>query len=171
MWWSGVLVLWHARIMKGPVGLAVFTRRKTQAEAPDLQYPVHGAWRRLRCGSAAPTHRTARQGSGRLADGRGRCVLASQQERCLGSVAPHRTLTHHAPSCPPHARSTPSCWTGLIFIAVLLQSPLPRPLQASRDYMMRKRGIREPEMVVGVSAHAAYFKVGVGGEREGGWQA
>lgn len=37
--------------------------------------------------------------------------------------------------------------------------------------MMQKRGIREPEMVVGVSAHAAYFKVGAGSERVRGLQA
>ena len=31
-------------------------------------------------------------------------------------------------------------------------------VKASRDYMRAKRGIRHPEMVVGQSAHAAFFK-------------
>ena len=31
-------------------------------------------------------------------------------------------------------------------------------VKASRDYMRAKRGIKHPEMVVGQSAHAAFFK-------------
>jgi sphinganine-1-phosphate aldolase len=31
-------------------------------------------------------------------------------------------------------------------------------VKASRDYMRAKRGIRRPEMVIGRSAHAAFFK-------------
>jgi sphinganine-1-phosphate aldolase len=31
-------------------------------------------------------------------------------------------------------------------------------VKASRDYMVERRGIRQPEMVVGPSAHAAYWK-------------
>ena len=31
-------------------------------------------------------------------------------------------------------------------------------VKTSRDYMRAKRGIRHPEMVVGQSAHAAFFK-------------
>ena len=31
-------------------------------------------------------------------------------------------------------------------------------VKASRDYMRAKKGIRHPEMVVGQSAHAAFFK-------------
>ena len=31
-------------------------------------------------------------------------------------------------------------------------------VKASRDYMRAKRGVRRPEMVVGRSAHAAFFK-------------
>ena len=31
-------------------------------------------------------------------------------------------------------------------------------VKASRDYMRAKKGIRRPEMVVGQSAHAAFFK-------------
>ena len=31
-------------------------------------------------------------------------------------------------------------------------------VKASRDYMRAKRGIRHPEMVIGRSAHAAFFK-------------
>ena len=32
-------------------------------------------------------------------------------------------------------------------------------VKASRDYMAARRGVRRPEMVIGVSAHAAYWKV------------
>ena len=32
-------------------------------------------------------------------------------------------------------------------------------IKASRDYMAARKGIRQPEMVIGVSAHAAYWKV------------
>lgn len=31
-------------------------------------------------------------------------------------------------------------------------------VKASRDYMRARKGIRRPEMVVGQSAHAAFFK-------------
>jgi hypothetical protein len=31
-------------------------------------------------------------------------------------------------------------------------------VKASRDYMRAKRGIREPEMIIANSAHAAFFK-------------
>ena len=31
-------------------------------------------------------------------------------------------------------------------------------VKASRDYMRAKRGIKHPEMVIGQSAHAAFFK-------------
>ncbi|GIL46345.1 hypothetical protein Vafri_3350 [Volvox africanus] len=31
-------------------------------------------------------------------------------------------------------------------------------VKASRDYMAERKGIREPEMIIGVSAHAAYWK-------------
>jgi hypothetical protein len=32
-------------------------------------------------------------------------------------------------------------------------------IKASRDYMVATKGIREPEMIIGISAHAAYWKV------------
>ena len=32
-------------------------------------------------------------------------------------------------------------------------------IKASRDYMRTTRGITQPEMVIAVSAHAAYYKV------------
>ena len=31
-------------------------------------------------------------------------------------------------------------------------------VKASRDYMAEKRGIKHPEMIIAVSAHAAFFK-------------
>lgn len=31
-------------------------------------------------------------------------------------------------------------------------------VKASRDYMRHKKGIRQPEMVIGASAHAAFYK-------------
>ena len=34
-------------------------------------------------------------------------------------------------------------------------------VKASRDYMRYKHGIKHPEMIIGVSAHAAFFKAAV----------
>lgn len=31
-------------------------------------------------------------------------------------------------------------------------------VKASRDYMKAKKGIRRPEMIIGASAHAAFYK-------------
>lgn len=62
-----------------------------------------------------------------------------------GGIALCRHGAHATASQKP-SRITPPC-------------PL---LQASRDYMAATRGIAEPEMVIAVSAHAAFVKAAGG---------